>query len=87
MIMSYIEVDFDAGRRCAALIASQAERLSALPAGEQNELSGKLEAFAAKLRALSADLLSETEKFAGIDERLKNIHLQTNDKGRAANGN
>lgn len=59
--MSYIEIDFDASRRCAALIKSQAEQLRALlseasePAHQTNSVTdlSNADITSAQLRALA----------------------------------
>jgi hypothetical protein len=65
--MSYISVDFDEGRRCAAVIDSLAEQVGALAEEEACALCHMLEEYAKKLRILAADLLETTAKFDALD--------------------
>ena len=65
--MSYISVDYDEGRRCAAVIDSLAEQVGALTEGEDCELCPMLEEYAQKLRVLASDLLQTTARFDALD--------------------
>jgi hypothetical protein len=82
--MSYISVDFDESRRCAAVIDSLAEKVGALIDGEDCELCHMLEAYASKLRVLASDLLETTEKFDALDAhaRAQSARAQFEAKGR-----
>jgi hypothetical protein len=94
--MSYIEIDFDASRRGAALIKAQAERLGSLlgeaasgdsaAAGISPEQLRALAAFSGTLKTLSADLLRETEALAAIDDRMKQLHHITYDGRSISHG-
>ncbi len=80
--MSYIFIDAEAARRCAALIKAQEEKLQKLP-GESP--APHLEEFRRKLGALASDLSRVTEDYAAEDERMKEIHLTTGEGGRLHN--
>ena len=81
--MSYIFVDADAARRCAALMREQEEKLQKLLPVPPDP---RLEAFCQKLGALASDLSAVTEAYAAADERMKTIHLTTGEGGRRGNG-
>lgn len=81
--MSYIFIDADAARRCAALMREQKEKLQQLMGQAPDP---RVAAFCEKLGALAADLSKVTEAYAAEDERLKEIHLTTGEGGRLMNG-
>lgn len=83
--MSYIFVDVDEARRCGVLISSKTEQLRALITDEADESGGKLADFCRRLDTLSADLLDVTETYAAEDEKMKALHLMTNDTGSRNN--
>ncbi|SHI01596.1 hypothetical protein SAMN02745823_01916 [Sporobacter termitidis DSM 10068] len=78
--MSYIFVDVDEARRCAGLMSGHAEEFGALLGGAPEAMREKLEAFRQRLAGLAADLSAETEKYAAADEKMKRLHLMTNDR-------
>ena len=84
--MSYIFIDVDEARRCAALIKAQADELRELTGGQTDKRGKQLEEFCRKLYTLSEDLLAETEAYASEDEKMKALHLMTNDKGSGNHG-
>lgn len=84
--MSYIFIDVDEARRCAALIDTHADLFGELIVDASDPTARRLEEFCRKLYALSADLSNVTESYAAADEKLKNLHLMTNDQRSAAYG-
>jgi hypothetical protein len=85
--MSYIFIDADASRRCAALIGTHAAQLTELIGDSPDAFAQKLEAYCQKLSVLSADLLNVTEAYAETDDRMKALHFMINEGGRLQNGN
>ncbi len=80
--MSYIFIDADEALRCAEQIKSKADGLDTL-LGEQDvsgESGQKLEAFCRKLGVLSADLKKVTEDYVTMDEKMKALHIVTQEK-------
>ena len=75
--MSYIFIDADEARRCAALIQSKADKLGTLTGGRTDEIGRKLTDFRKKIAALSEDLSAVTEDYAATDEKMKELHLKT----------
>ena len=84
--MSYIFIDTDEARRCAALIKSKADGLHELLGGEPDERSQRVKDFQGKLEALSADLLAVTEEYAAMDEKMKALHILTQQERSGNNG-
>ena len=84
--MSYIFIDVDEARRCAALIKEQADQLGELLGGQAAAPGSRPAEYCRKLQTLYADLLEETEAYAAEDEKMKALHLMTNDKRSGNDG-
>lgn len=84
--MSYIFVDVEEARRCARLLNEESERLHSMLQAAPVPVVPGLQALYDHVASLTADLISETEKYSTADEKMKSLHLLTNERTDNTNG-
>lgn len=84
--MSYIFVDVEEARRCAGLLSEETARLHSILQAAPAPVVPGLQALYDHVASLTADLITETEKYSTADEKMKSLHLLTNERTENANG-